>query len=69
MRTFREAVRGSLEASLLAEGAAGLRTMYAGLYPDAADDYVRVLSEPGALVAAFDWYRSMSGSASAATPP
>jgi pimeloyl-ACP methyl ester carboxylesterase len=30
---------------------------------------VASLAEPGALVAAIDWYRSMSGRASAATPP
>ena len=68
MRTFREAERGSLEAGLLADGAAGLRATYTGLDPDAADEYVQVLSEPGALIAAFDWYRSMSGAASATTP-
>lgn len=69
MRTFREAIRGELEASLLADGAAGLRRVYAGLDPEAIEEYVAVLSQPGALVAAIDWYRSMSGQASAATPP
>jgi pimeloyl-ACP methyl ester carboxylesterase len=69
MRTFRGGTRGALEAALLADGAAGLRAVYAGLDTDAIDEYVAVLSEPGALVAAFDWYRSMSGAASAATPP
>ena len=68
MRSFREAGRGDTEAAMLADGAAGLRGVYAGLDPAAADDYVAVLSQPGALVAAIDWYRSMSGSASAATP-
>jgi len=68
MRTFRAGVRGELEASLLADGAAGLRAVYAGLHADAVEEYVQVLSGPGALVAAFDWYRSMSGKASAATP-
>jgi pimeloyl-ACP methyl ester carboxylesterase len=69
MRAFREAGRGDLEASLLADGAEGLRRVYTGLAPDAIEDYVSTLSEPGALVAAVDWYRAMSGAASAATPP
>lgn len=69
MRAFRESPRGEIEASLLADDAAALRLAFAGLPDAAADDYVAVLSEPGALVAAIDWYRSMSGRASAATPP
>jgi pimeloyl-ACP methyl ester carboxylesterase len=69
MRAFRAGARGGMEASLLADGAAGLRAFYQGLEQDAIDEYVGVLSEPGALVAAFDWYRAMSGAASAATPP
>lgn len=69
MRSFRDARRGSIEADLLADDAAGLRSVFAGLDPDAVDEYVAALSEPGALVAAVDWYRSMSGRASAATPP
>ena len=69
MRSFRAAERGEVEAQLLADDAAGLRSVYAGLAPDAIDEYVRVLSQPGALVAAIDWYRSMSGTASASTPP
>jgi pimeloyl-ACP methyl ester carboxylesterase len=54
---------------LLADDAAALRGVYAGLPSDAVDEYVQVLSQPGALVAAIDWYRVMSGAASAATPP
>jgi pimeloyl-ACP methyl ester carboxylesterase len=69
MRSFRAAERGQMEAQLLADDAAGLRSVYVGLAPDAVEEYVAVLSEPGALVAAIDWYRSMSGTASAATPP
>ena len=69
MRSFRAAERGEMEAQLLADDAAGLRAVYAGLESDAIDEYVAVLSQPGALVAAIDWYRSMSGTASAATPP
>lgn len=69
MRSFRAAARGETEAAMLADGAAGLRAVYTGLDPAAADEYVAVLSQPGALVAAIDWYRSMSGTASAETPP
>jgi pimeloyl-ACP methyl ester carboxylesterase len=69
MRTFREAPRGEPEAQLLADDAALLRATYAGLPGELIDEYVADLSEPGALVAAVDWYRSMSGAASAATPP
>jgi pimeloyl-ACP methyl ester carboxylesterase len=68
MRTFRAGERGAMEASLLANDAAGLRAVYAGLDADAIEEYVTTLAEPGALVAAFDWYRAMSGAASAATP-
>jgi len=69
MRAFRESPRGDIEASLLADDGAALRLAFAGLPAPAADDYVAALAEPGALVAAIDWYRSMSGRASAATPP
>ena len=69
MRSFRAAARGEVEGQLLADDAAGLRAVYAGLDAVAVDEYVRVLAQPGALVAAIDWYRSMSGKASAATPP
>jgi pimeloyl-ACP methyl ester carboxylesterase len=69
MRSFRAAERGDTEAQLLADDAAALRAVYAGLDAEAIDEYVTVLAQPGALVAAIDWYRSMSGAASAATPP
>jgi pimeloyl-ACP methyl ester carboxylesterase len=69
MREFRAAERGAIEGSLLADGAAGLRAVYAGLDAAAVDEYVAVLSQPGAMIAAVDWYRAMSGAASAATPP
>ena len=69
MRTFRAGDRGAMEQSLLADDAAALRGIYGGIAGDVVDEYVAVLSEPGALVAAIDWYRSMSGTASAATPP
>ena len=69
MRAFRETPRGELEAQLLADGGAGLRLVFAGLPEAAVDAHVRDLSEPGALVAAIDWYRAMSAKASAAVPP
>ncbi len=69
MRAFREGTRGELEASWLADDAAFLRALFRDLPPSAADAHVSVLREPGALVAAVDWYRAMSGRVSAATPP
>ena len=68
MRAFRESPRGEMEATLLADDAAALRLAFTGLPEVAVDAHVAVLAEPGALVAAIDWYRSMSGRASAATP-
>jgi pimeloyl-ACP methyl ester carboxylesterase len=69
MRAFRETPRGELEAQLLADGGAGMRLVFAGLPEAAVDAHVRDLNEPGALVAAIDWYRAMSAKASAAVPP
>jgi pimeloyl-ACP methyl ester carboxylesterase len=69
MRAFRETPRGQLEAQLLADDGAGLRLVFAGLPEAAVDAHVRDLREPGALVAAIDWYRAMSAKASAAVPP
>ena len=69
MRAFRETPRGELEAQLLADGGAGLRLVFAGLPEAAVDAHVRDLNEPGALVAAIDWYRAMSAKASSAVPP
>jgi pimeloyl-ACP methyl ester carboxylesterase len=69
MRAFRESPRGQIEAQLLADGAAGLRQVFAGLPAAAVDAHVAALSEPGALVAAVDWYRAMSAKVSAAVPP
>ncbi|HET7489971.1 MAG TPA: alpha/beta hydrolase [Acidimicrobiales bacterium] len=54
---------GVAEAMLLAGGGEGLRRVLAATgYPDppAADPYVRVLSEPGALTAALSWYRAIT---------
>ncbi len=52
------------EELLLADDAAGLRAMYGewGLSPEcdaATEEYVRLLTEPGALTAALNWYRGM----------
>jgi pimeloyl-ACP methyl ester carboxylesterase len=69
MRAFRGTPRGQLEAQLLADDGAGLRLVFTGLPEAAVDAHVCDLSEPGALVAAIDWYRAMSARASAAVPP
>src|SRR3546814_5619891 len=68
MRACREAPRGGLETAMLADAADGLIGVYADLPPESVGEHVRVLSQPGALVAAIDWYRAMSGASSAATP-
>ncbi|HLY82526.1 MAG TPA: alpha/beta hydrolase [Acidimicrobiales bacterium] len=46
------------ERTLLADHAAGLRDIYAGLPDDAVAEYVERLSQPGALTAAINWYRA-----------
>jgi pimeloyl-ACP methyl ester carboxylesterase len=48
------------EPFFLENDAAALRTLYtaSGLAEDAAAEYVRVLTEPGALTAALNWYRA-----------
>jgi pimeloyl-ACP methyl ester carboxylesterase len=48
------------EPFFLDNDAAGLRALYtaSGLPDDAAEEYVRVLTEPGALTAALNWYRA-----------
>jgi pimeloyl-ACP methyl ester carboxylesterase len=57
---------GKAEEVLLADGARRLRRMLAGSDGDsgvpaeAIDEYVAVLSAPGALTAALNWYRAMS---------
>jgi pimeloyl-ACP methyl ester carboxylesterase len=68
MRAFRENPRGELEAQLLADDGVGLRSIYTGLPDESVDAYVAAFSKPGALVAAIDWYRSMSAKVSAAVP-
>ncbi|MGY1711140.1 alpha/beta fold hydrolase [Geodermatophilus sp. SYSU D00758] len=49
---------GKAEEVLLADGARRLRRMLGDTVP--ADEYVAVLSAPGALTAALNWYRAMS---------
>ncbi|TFV52325.1 alpha/beta hydrolase [Blastococcus sp. TF02A_35] len=57
---------GKAEEVLLADGARRLRRMLlgtdgeTGVSPEAVDEYVAVLSAPGALTAALNWYRAMS---------
>jgi len=58
---------GKAEEVLLADDARRLRRMYdvenSGISPEAVDEYVAVLSAPGALTAALNWYRAMSSDA------
>lgn len=50
----------SAEKALLDEGAKKLRSIYERRVPaEHVEDYVRRLSEPGALTAALNWYRAM----------
>jgi pimeloyl-ACP methyl ester carboxylesterase len=51
---------GKAEQVLLEDGARRLRRMLEGLPGEAVDQYVEVLSAPGALTAALNWYRAMS---------
>jgi pimeloyl-ACP methyl ester carboxylesterase len=56
---------GKAEEVLLADGARRLRRMLGteaetGIPAEAVDEYVSVLSAPGALTAALNWYRAMS---------
>ena len=57
---------GKAEDVLLADGAQRLVGMYQGqVDPEDRDAYVRLLSAPGALTAALDYYRAMRSSLSA----
>jgi pimeloyl-ACP methyl ester carboxylesterase len=64
IRLFRQ--EGKAEEVLLADGARRLRRLLlgsdgaTGVSPEAVDEYVTVLSAPGALTAALNWYRAMS---------
>lgn len=52
---------GKAEDLLLEDDAARLRAMYGGVVPsDQAEAHVRILTEPGALTAALNWYRAMT---------
>jgi pimeloyl-ACP methyl ester carboxylesterase len=52
---------GKAEEVLLADDARRLRRMFGGVVPEeSVDEYVAVLSAPGALTAALNWYRAMS---------
>jgi pimeloyl-ACP methyl ester carboxylesterase len=58
---------GKAEELLLADGARRLRRMLGaqtetGIPAEAVDEYVAVLSAPGALTVALNWYRAMSSS-------
>ncbi|MBB3086056.1 alpha/beta fold hydrolase [Geodermatophilus sabuli] len=54
---------GKAEEVLLADGARRLRRMFGDAVPaEAVDEYVSVLSAPGALTAALNWYRAMNSS-------
>lgn len=54
---------GMAEEVLLADGGRRLRRTMdgGGIADDALDEYVDHLSQPGALTAALNWYRAMSG--------
>lgn len=59
VRFFRRP-SGVAEGALLANNAARLRSAYGGRIPEQLiDDYVRRLSEPGALTATLNWYRAV----------
>jgi pimeloyl-ACP methyl ester carboxylesterase len=49
------------EPFFLDNDAAGLRALYtaSGLSDDAAEEYVRVLTQPGAMTGALNWYRAV----------
>jgi pimeloyl-ACP methyl ester carboxylesterase len=54
---------GKAEEVLLADDARRLRRMFGdAIAAEAVDEYVAVLSAPGALTAALNWYRTMSSS-------
>jgi pimeloyl-ACP methyl ester carboxylesterase len=58
IRLFRQP--GKAEQVLLADDAARLRAMLAGVPPDRLDRYVEPMRDPAALTAALNWYRAMS---------
>lgn len=58
-------------AAIRAANLAPIASMFggAGVLGATADDYIRVLSDPGALEAAIEWYRAAAGSLRAADVP
>lgn len=57
------------ERVLLADDAAALRRLLAGVGEERVDAYARPMLEPGALTAALNWYRAMSRVDMAGTGP
>ncbi|MBC2638852.1 MULTISPECIES: alpha/beta fold hydrolase [unclassified Rhodococcus (in: high G+C Gram-positive bacteria)] len=54
-------MEGKAERVLLRDDAEALRAMFGDVVaPDLVDEHVAVLSEPGALTAALNWYRAMT---------
>jgi pimeloyl-ACP methyl ester carboxylesterase len=47
------------EPFFLDDDAAGLRGLFSSTGVDDADEYVRVLTQPGAMTAALNWYRAL----------
>ena len=59
---FDQYARAGAEQSLLADGAAELKRIYAGHASDARDLYLRQFRDPAAMRAALNWYRAAFGS-------
>ena len=59
MDFFRQV--GTAEAGLSANDFAALRNIWSASSPDQAAEYLRVLSQPGALTGALNWYRGGLG--------
>jgi len=53
----------------LRNDAAALRNLLDGISEDAVDEYARVLSQPGAMQAALNWYRANVGARDRLLPP
>lgn len=62
-------IEDKAERVLLDDGARRLRGMLAGLPAAAIAHYLSVLTEPGALTAALNWYRAMDSAAVRDMPP
>jgi pimeloyl-ACP methyl ester carboxylesterase len=57
------------EGFFLGNDAAALRGLYSALPAEASEEYLRVLTEPGALTAALNWYRATTFDHQPATGP